>query len=193
MKKIFSKLELIKGRGCYNTERINELFPTEKEISIQEILSVESVNIKDKRWFVYNSCELTLDEKKELCIILAYIVLPIYEEKYANDLRVRECLDAIQLFKDGKITLVELKEKRDAAAYADAAADAAYAAYAADAAYAASYAAYAASYAASAYASYASASSASYAAAAAAYASSAAASLPTYSEKIKLALISFFE
>jgi len=156
MKIIFSKLELIKGRGCYDTKRINELFPTEKEIYIREILSVESVNIKDKRWFVYNSCELTLAEKKELCIILAYIVLPIYEEKYQNDLRPRECLDAIQLFKDGKITLNELKEKRNDAA------DAAYAAaYAADAAYAAAYAADAAK--------------------------------QTYSERIKIALIKFFE
>ena len=123
MKKLFTKQELLSRKGCYSIERIKGIFPNQDQISIKEILSVKSVNIKDKRWFVYNSCELSLDEKKDLCVILAYVVLPIYESKYPNDLRIRECLEAIQLFKDGKITIDELKEKR-----ADAAANAANAA-----------------------------------------------------------------
>jgi len=73
---------------------------------------------------VYNSCELSLKEKKELCVILAYIVLPIYENKYPDDYRIKECLDAIQLYKEDKISLDDLKEKRAYDAYA--------AAYAAD-------------------------------------------------------------
>ena len=171
MKKLFSKSELLTRRGCYSRERIEEIFPNQYQISIKEILSVESVNIKDKRWFVYNSCELTLDEKKDLCVILVYIVLPIYENKYPNDLRVRECLESIQLFKDGKITIDELKKKRDAAAAA-----AAYAAAADAAAYAAAADAAAA-----------------YAAADAAADAADAAGKQIYSERILIALLNFFE
>jgi len=199
MKKLFTKQELLSRKGCYSIERINKLFPTQEDISIKEILSVESVNIKDKRWFIYNSCELTLEERKELGLILAWIVLPIYEEKYPNDLRVRECLDAVVQFNKGEINKEKLLENRrnaaDAAAYAAYAADAAYAVAAAaayvaaaadadaavadaDAAVAAAYVADAAAYVAD---------------AAAADAVASAAKTTTYSQRILNALLTFFE
>jgi hypothetical protein len=86
-------------------------------------------------------------------------VLPIFEKRYPNDKRVRECIEGVRAFARGEITRDELIKLRSAAyaAYAAAyAADyaAAYAAaYAAYAAAAAAYAAYA--YAAAAYAAYA--------------------------------------
>jgi len=83
---------------------------------------------------------------------VAESVLPIFEA-YSDSSVVKDCIDAVRLFADGKITRDKLLEKRRAAAdaayaapyaaaaaYAADAADAA-AAYAADAAYAAAYAA----------------------------------------------------
>lgn len=89
------------------------------------------INVKDKRWFLFNACGLTTKQRIELALRAAKLVLPIYEEKYPDDKRVRECLEAIDLFNEGKITRDELLEKRRAAAAA-AAADA-YDAYDADA------------------------------------------------------------
>ena len=71
---------------------------------------------------------LNLEEKRELALQLAWSVLPIYESKYPNDSRVKDCLQAIEDYKNGKITIEILIEKRQhaaAAAVAAAAADAA--------------------------------------------------------------------
>jgi hypothetical protein len=66
----------------------------------------------------------------------AETVLHIYEAKYPDDKRPRECIEACYRYERGEIDEDELKKYADAAAYA--------AAYAAYAAYAAAYAAYAA-------------------------------------------------
>jgi hypothetical protein len=68
-------------------------------------------------------------------------VLPIFEKKYPNDKRVRECIETLRRYAKGKATIKEVREARRSAAdaayaAADADADAAYAAAAA-AAYAA--------------------------------------------------------
>ena len=131
MKKEWTKQEIIANKGCYSIEEVEALsFINKDNITLLDILNSE-ISIKDKRWFLFNRCELTLDNKKELALKMAWCVLPIYETKYPNDSSVRECLQAIEDFNSGKITIEILKEKR-AAAYADAAyAAAAYAAYAA--------------------------------------------------------------
>jgi hypothetical protein len=192
MKKSFTIAEIKQSKGCYSNERIDELKTKYSEtVTLKEILESE-ISIKDKRWFVYSACQLSLDEKKKLCLKLAWIVLPIYEAKYPKDSRVKECLQATEDYYNGGISIEELRVKRaaadaaddaaDAAAYADAyaAAAAAYAADAADAAaYADAYAAAAAAYAAD-------------AADAAAYADAyAAAGKLTYSQKIQQILIDF--
>ena len=83
----------------------------------------------------------------------AELVLPIYEKKYPDDKRVRNCIEVTRKWANGKATIEEVRQARRAAddAYAaaadgDAAAAAAYAAYAAadDDAYAAAAAAAAA-------------------------------------------------
>jgi hypothetical protein len=158
MKTEFTKLEVLKNCGCYSQEQANSFINELQEpISIETLLNLP-ISIEDKRWFVYNSCNLLLNEKKELAIRMAWCVLSIYENKYPNDLRVRNYLIAIEEYNKGNISMKELivaKNAADAAAdaadaaadAADAAADAAYAADAADAAYAA-YAAVHAAYAA---------------------------------------------
>ena len=163
MKTTFTKKDMMQRKGCYSMQRVVDLFFTDNtEITIETILT-SSIPIKDKRWFVYNSCDLTLDEKKKLSLLLSWAVLPIFETKNPNDNRVRECLEGIEKFIKGEITKEELLILKRAAAYAaDTAADAyadadnataAYAAYnavataeaaAADAYVAAAYAAYAA-------------------------------------------------
>ena len=170
MKTTFTKKDMMQRKGCYSMQRVVDLFFTDNtEITIETILT-SSIPIKDKRWFVYNSCDLTLDEEKKLSLLLSWAVLPIFETKNPNDNRVRECLEGIEKFIKGEITKEELLILKRAAAYAaDTAADAyadaadnaadnatataAYAAYnavataeaaAADAYVAAAYAAYAA-------------------------------------------------
>jgi hypothetical protein len=173
MKTLFTKQELLSRKGCYSSNDIETLFPNNNDVTIKEILSIESVNIKDKRWFIYNSCELTLDEKKELSLLLSWAVLPIFENKYPDDKRVRECLDGIVKFNKNLITKDELIILRKAA-YA------AYAAYATTDAYAAAD-----------YVAYAAAATDAYAAAAAAAAYAADSKQKYYSEKLKDVLIAF--
>ena len=87
----------------------------------------------------------------------AELVLPIYEKKYPDDKRVRNCIEVTRKWANGKATIEEVRQARRAAdaAYAAAYAAAAAAAYAAYAAADAAYAAYAAADAAAAAAAYA--------------------------------------
>jgi len=103
------------------------------------------------KWLMVRVLDNT--QNRKLAIFSAKSVLHIFEEKYPEDKRPREAIEAAQDYLDGKISKEELLVKKRAAAAAYAAADAyaAYAAaYAASAAYAAAdaYAAYAAAYAA---------------------------------------------
>ena len=163
MKKIFKKEEILSNKGCYSREQVLNLsFINNREITLIDIMKSE-ISIQDKRWFLYNKGELSTNQKKVLALKLAWAVLPIYEDQYPGDNRVRDCLQNIEKFNLDNIFFNELAVKRNAAAYAAEAADAyaAYAAaaadaYAAEAAYAAVYAAAeAAAEAADAYAAYA--------------------------------------
>jgi hypothetical protein len=173
MKKLFTKAEMLKLKGCYSETELNKCsFMQLEEITIESILDSE-ISLKDKSWFIINSIELTDLQKREFAIGCALVVLPIYEEKYPDNVAPRKAIEAAQKYLNNEISLGDLKEYRKKAAYAAyaAAADAAAAyAYADATAYA--YAAYAAAaddaaayaYAAYAYAAYA---AAAYAAAAA--------------------------
>ena len=85
------------------------------------------ISIQDKRWFLYNKGELSTNQKKVLALKLAWGVLPIYEDQYPGDNRVRDCLQDIEKFNLDNIFFNELAVKRNAAeaAYAEAAANAA--------------------------------------------------------------------
>ena len=115
MKTIFTKQELLSRKGCYSSERIEKLFPNNNDVTINEILSIKSVSLKDKHWFIYNSCELSLDEKKELSLLLSWAVLPLFENIYPNDETVRKCMDGIERFKKNLITVEELIDLKNAA------------------------------------------------------------------------------
>ena len=107
-----------------------------KTENVEEILTILSNHRWDWcRWLFVRL--LDIKSNRILAIYCAELVLPIFEEKYPTDKRPREAVEAARLYAKGEITLEDLRTKRHAAAYADAA----YAAdAAADAAYAADYA-----------------------------------------------------
>jgi len=118
---------------------LGKIKPDDEDLELSYIL--ESNGIRDAIWAL--RCFNYLD----YCLFLADVaegVLDIYEKKHNNP-APRNAINAIRLFKEGKITKSELKNTAYAAASdaaasdvdaADAAADAAYADAAADAAYA---------------------------------------------------------
>ena len=156
MKKIFKKEEILSNKGCYSREQVLNLsFINNREITLIDIMKSE-ISIQDKMWFLYNKGELSTNQKKVLALKLAWAVLPIYEDQYPGDNRVRDCLQNIEKFNLDNIFFNELAVKRNAAAEATAA----YAAAEAAAEAADAYAAIAAAYAAAAAAAYANAAAA---------------------------------
>ena len=150
MKQEFTKEFMLNNCGCYSEKDLmNCSFMNSENILLKSILESE-IPLKDKYWFL---CRKVADKKQnqEISIMVAEIVLPIFEKKYPDDKIPFEAIQAAKQYISGHISLEILIEKRraaaDAAAYA--AADAA-ATYAADAAAyaAADAAAYAAAYAA---------------------------------------------
>ena len=110
----------------------------DKPISL--IKCLESNTLDDVIWALRATLEDSSSFSKQFAIACAEHVLPVFEEKFPEDKRPREAIEAA---KAGKLTK-EILEAADAAASAYCTADAAY--YAADAATAAYYAAAATSY-----------------------------------------------
>jgi Immunity protein Imm5 len=109
-----------------------------KSFTKAQFMGLRNISQSDKLWVAFR-----LMSKQNVMLASAEIaesVLNIFEEKYPNDKRPRQAIEAMRAFVKGKISRANLGKARNAAAYA---ADAAYyAAYAARAAYAAAYAAY---------------------------------------------------
>ena len=92
MKNTFSKSYMEKNCGCYNNNgNLDKLFNCDfmklaemtkvSEISLNAILQ-SNIALKDKFWFVIKKCDLTANQKIEIAINCAEIVLPIFEQKY---------------------------------------------------------------------------------------------------------------
>jgi hypothetical protein len=148
MKTQFTKQFLLDNCGCYPQEYVKKIIQKD-EYTILEIVN-SKIPLKDKFWFVINNCDLITREKQDLSINCAEIVLPIFEEKYLNDKRPREAIEAAKDYLKGKITKRELTVKRYAAyasaAYASAPVYAAAAYAAAANTYVTDYTAYAIAY-----------------------------------------------
>ena len=102
------------------------------EVSLEQIL--DSNGVKDAYW------ALRCWDYKEYCLLLANVaesVLHVWLNKYPDDNRPQQAIEAIRLWESGEISMKELLAASSAAADAYAAADDAYAAAyaAADAAY----------------------------------------------------------
>ena len=149
MKTEFTKEFMTSNRGCYSREKMLKVkCVSENNITLEKLF--KDLPINDFTWFYVRKCELTIEQKKRFALNCAKQVLPIFEKSNPKDLRVRECIEATELFLNGGLTKEDLLIKKDSAAYAardasatDTASAAAYAAYAAaDAAAYASYASF---------------------------------------------------
>ena len=103
-------------------------------------------------WMAWLLDHADVDERAKVgCLAdVAALVLPIYEKRYPDDSRVRDCIEVCRKYARGEASDADLRKARDAAAAAAAAYAAAYAdayAYAAAAAAAYAYAAADAAYA----------------------------------------------
>ncbi len=146
--------------GSYNKLRASLPADLTDDAPISLLHVLESSGIEDAIWALRATVEPTgKDMAAEMAVRAAERVQCIFDKRFPNDGRARECNEATRAYGRGEITLEVLREKRSAAAAAAtttaaAAADAyAYAAAAADAdayAYAAAAAAYAYAYAAAA-------------------------------------------
>jgi hypothetical protein len=108
--------------------------------NLENFILLDKISYNDKIWVFIRLA--TKEQTVKWALLCAFKVLPVFEDKYPNDKRPRQALEAVEAW---------LKNPNDttANAAANAANAAAYAAYAASyAANAAAYAAYAASYAA---------------------------------------------
>ncbi len=112
---------------------------------------VESNGLNDAIWALRATILPCREFITEFAVWCAEQVLYIFEKRYPEDKRVRECIEGVRKYQKGEIQKDELKALRSAAYTAYSAAGAADAAYtatysaAADAAYTAAYAAGAAS------------------------------------------------
>lgn len=123
MKKTFTQNYMAENRGCYSFVKLLELgFYSNEVITIEDIMNCE-IPQKDKFWFLFNKCELTKLQKQELCLDLAEIVLPIYENKYPENKTPREAINASRKYLKGLINaeafLIARRGAYDAADDAD--------------------------------------------------------------------------
>ena len=155
MQTIYSDEFIQDNCGCYKeeSEKLEKhILKGRKKISYLDIIESD-IPLKDKYWFFCKKI-FTQEQNQRISVILAEIVLPIYEEKYPDNKAPREAIEAAKLYSKKEITSEQLSIKRraaydavdydavDGAYYAASAA--AYAADAADATYVASHAYYAA-------------------------------------------------
>jgi hypothetical protein len=112
MKKEFTKEAFLESiEFCVLNDMRYHLFLKDKQKeTILDILN-SPLPLKYRRWIGFNCSDLSLDDKKELVLKFAWVILPIYEEAYPEDKRLRDCLMAIEDYNTQKITLEELKPK----------------------------------------------------------------------------------
>jgi hypothetical protein len=97
-------------------------FDPNAEINLLTLL--DSNDVPDLLWTLRATVQDSRRVASQLAIEFAEQVLPIFEQRYPDDLRPRQAIQAARDYLDGKISVEELR-----AAYAAAAAAAAAAAY----------------------------------------------------------------
>lgn len=152
MQQLFTVKFMRENCGCYNSSdyidpyaklRHCSFMADPESITLEKIIRSE-IPLKDKYWFVCKKLA-TKSENQQIAIMVAEIVLPIYERRYPDNRAPREAIEAAKQYISGHISLDKLISKRaDAYAAAAAAAWAAAAAAAWAAAAAAAWAAAAA-------------------------------------------------
>jgi len=105
------------------------------DMLMSKFLALEKVSYADKTWLIEKV--VNVNTLQIWAVECAENVLHIFENKYPNDKRVRECIKATKLYISGECSKEYLMEKRNAACIGYS--DAAYAANAANAAADAAY------------------------------------------------------
>jgi hypothetical protein len=99
---------LLENTGCYESDKIETLFPKEREvISYKDILQ-SNIPLGDKYWFFCNRV-FTDSQNQHLAIKIAEVVLPIFEEQCPEDNRPRKAIEAARLYLAGEIGKEELE------------------------------------------------------------------------------------
>lgn len=103
----FTKGFMVRNSGCYSYEKLMDCsFMKNEEITAEAILNSE-IPLKDKFWFF---CYKVFGEveNQRLCIEVAKTVLPIWENVYPEDKRLRKAIEAAIQYREGCISLEEL-------------------------------------------------------------------------------------
>lgn len=111
MKSEFELKEILNIGGARSEQLMRNFHLKNKTYTVVDIMN-SPITVMHKQAFVYNCCNLTRCEKRDLSIILGKSVASIYKKKYPNDNRVDECWDAISKFTIGEITEDQLIDKR---------------------------------------------------------------------------------
>lgn len=110
MKRTFNSLAAFDKLVYENPMYSRALFKiTKKRISINDILNDE-MPFSRKVWFICHCFKLTRQELQKLTIKLMFVMLPIYENKYPKDDRIRKRLFIASMYHNGKITYEETME-----------------------------------------------------------------------------------
>ena len=91
MKKTFTAQEFVNSAGCWKTNKMHELKAlsdylsnsNQKLIHFKDVLESPLVSLKDKRWWIKNSCKLTTKELQYWALESAKNVAHIYNKKYS--------------------------------------------------------------------------------------------------------------
>jgi len=122
MKTVFTKEEILDGKGCYSEQHVKDLFKRYKSetYTINQILEAD-IDYDDKIWFVHHNCELTLFELDIIFLMCLKKSLIIMEKCLPNDRRYREYVEMYELcvnkneVVDITIKNSEMREKYDSA------------------------------------------------------------------------------
>jgi hypothetical protein len=129
MKKVFSKKYIRENKGCYSESEVEAIPCINEKITLEKLF--QDLPFKDFVWFFTRKCDLSEIQKKYFALECVKIVLPVYELRYPNDNRVRNCIEKTELYLKSECSIEELCAARfsfyddasanlvaDAAAYA---------------------------------------------------------------------------
>jgi hypothetical protein len=96
----------------YPRERIKKLMGRKKYVTLNDIWKAKLDNEEDYLWLVLREEFITEHNLHKIAIYAAKLVLPIFEEKYPDDKRPRQAIEAKKKWLKGKISNEELKKAR---------------------------------------------------------------------------------
>jgi len=81
--------------------------------TLQEILNREDISVDDRVWLTTHQYIIGARKSRELGCDFAGHVLPIYEQRYLNDVRPRRSVEVSRCYAKGKATTEELCKARE--------------------------------------------------------------------------------